>query len=84
MFRKLCEHLNTLYGQNIDFFIFKQVLRVTFTGLQLRKSICDTRPLDVGFVVNKLAVGQVFLRVVQLFIVNVIFSTVLTYSTICY
>ena len=45
---------------------------MTLTGLQFRKSICDIRPLDVGFVVNKLTVGQVFFRVVQLFIVSVI------------
>ena len=55
-----------------------------FTGLQLRKFFCETRSLDVGFVVNKLAVGQVFLRVVQLFIVSFISLTALTYSTICY
>jgi hypothetical protein len=64
-----------------EFVMFKQAFRVTFTGLQLRKSICDTRPLDVGYVVNKLAVGQVYLRVV---LVSVISSTALTYSTICY
>ena len=60
----------------------KQALRVTFTRLKLRKSFCDTRPLDVGFVVNKLAVGQVFLHVVQLSVVSFISSTALTCSTI--
>jgi len=64
--------------------MFKQVSRVTFTGVQLRKSIWHTRPIDVVFVVKKLAVVQVFLRVVQLFIVSVISSTALSYSTICY
>jgi hypothetical protein len=53
--QKLYENLNKLYGQNIEFFILKQAVHVAFTDLQLRKVICDTRPLDVGFVVDKLA-----------------------------
>lgn len=40
----------------------KQVLRMAFTGHQLR----ITRSVDVGYVEDKLAMGQVFLRLVQL------------------
>ena len=40
--------------------MLKQVLRTAFTGLQLQKFIFDTRPVDVRFMVDKLAMGQVF------------------------